>query len=730
MSAFLPALRLFRATPLAAAAYCACAASAQQGGAATLPEVQVQSTRSGDLQTRQLPSYKYTAPLRDTPRSITVIPQALLQEKGATTFEEALRAVPGVAFLGGDAAANPAADRPVIRGFESRNSIMVNGMRDSGMQARESFNVESIAVLKGPNSVYGGRASVGGSIDVVTKSPQLDDFVRASAGAGTARYRRTTADWNRQTGESSAVRLNFMAHDAHVPGRSAVDSRRWGIAPSVAFGLHTPTTVTLGFYHLSTADMPDFSLPFQPGGNKPIAHARSQFYGLHARDFRDSRNDALQLRVEHQLGQGAKLRNTTQWGRATLQYIATNPQFAAPASDNILRLQAKSGKYATNTLSNQTEFSGQAQWGSLHHTWTAGVELTAERSLYEAYLVTDSAGNNIRTSGPCDVPYNCTPLGQWNPRNPWTGSSTLNADMGFPGFGTHTDTNMVSAYLFDTVALSEHWLLSGGLRLERFDVKSRQEGRDDLSHSSNLFSYQLGLLYKPAPALSLYTSLGTAANPPGANSGLGGGSDQITVGNQDLKAEKARNIEVGAKWDVLQERLSLSAALFQSEKTNARVSDGLGGTINAGRQRVRGLELGASGQLGQRWSLFAGYAWQQAITKNAGPGNPAASGLPMTMTPKNSLSVWSSYKARPRLTLAGGVSTTSRAYASVSPTTRRWIPGYARLDMAAIWQINPGMRLQLNLNNALDRKYFQSAYPIYATWGPGRAALLALHVYR
>jgi len=699
-----------------------------QSVTATLPEIKVESTREGNLQTRQLPSYKYTAPLRDTPRSITVIPQALLQEKGVTTFEEALRSVPGVSFLGGDAAANPAADRPVIRGFESRNSVMVNGMRDSGMQARESFNVESITVLKGPNSVYGGRGSVGGSIDVITKSPQLDDFSRVSVGVGTAHYQRATADWNQTLGNTSALRINMMAHDADKPRRSAVDSRRWGIAPSVAFGLNTPTTVTLSYYHLSTSDMPDFSLPFQPGGNKPIAHKRSQFYGLHTRDFRDSRNDSLEIRVEHQTASGTKIRNTTQWGRTTLDYVATNPQFAPPASNNILRLQAKSGKYATNTLSNQTEFSGVFDTGPLRHTWTGGLELTAERSLYEAYLVADAAGNNIRTSGPCAIPYNCTPLGQWNPRNPWTGSATINADMGFPGLGTHTDTDIVSAYLFDTLALSKYWLLNTGVRLDRFEVSSKQQGRADFSHDSNLFSYQLGLVYKPTTALSLYTSLGTSSNPPGANSGLGGGSDQLSASNQDLKPEKARNMEVGAKWDGLDERLSLTTALFHSEKTNARVSDGLGGTVNAGRQRVRGLELGASGQLSNRWSVFAGYAWQQAITKNAGPANPAAAGLPMTMTPKNSLSVWNSYNALPQLTLSGGVTSTSRSYASVSPSTRRWTPGYTRVDLAAIWKINTRTYMQLNINNVLDKQYFQSAYPIYATWGPGRSAMMSLNV--
>ncbi|MFT3721184.1 TonB-dependent receptor [Pseudorhodoferax sp.] len=695
-----------------------------------LPTVTVQDTAPTGVQTKELPSYKFTAPLRDTPRSITVIPREVLKEKNASTFEEALRTVPGVTFLGGDAAANPAADRPVLRGFESRNSIFVDGMRDSGVQSRETFAIDSISVIKGPDSVYGGRGSVGGSIDIVTKTPRLENFTNASLGLGTANYRRGTVDLNRQVGETTAVRLNAMAHDADQPGRSDVYSKRWGIAPSVAFGLNTPTTVTLGYYHLNTRDMPDFSVPFRSTGGAPAWTNRKRFYGLDARDHRHTQNDSGEIRVEHRLDGGWKIRNTTMLGRATLDYIATNPQFTS-ATSNVLGLQAKSGKYATNSIANQTELTGRLELAGLRHTITTGLEFSAERSLYEGYLVADAMGNNIRSGGPCAVAYNCVPLdGAWDPGSPWTGTTVLNGDRGFPGPATRTRTRMASAYLFDSIDLSEHWILSAGLRLDHFSVKSSQAGVAELGNSANLANYQVGLVYKPVKPVSLYASYGTSANPPGSNAGLGGGSDQITATNQNLKPEKSRNIEVGAKWDVLDERLSLNAALFQTEKTNARVSDGLGGTVNAGAQRVRGLELGVAGRAAPDWNLFGGYSYLNGVTTDAGPASPSLSGLPLVMVPRHNLTLWSSYKVLPRLTLGGGVTASSLTYASVAATTRRWIPGYARVDLSATWRIDDGMDLQFNLNNAFDRKYFQSAYPIYASWAPGRSAMVTLNIYR
>lgn len=723
-----------RAVASAAAVCCAFSFSTSAGAqtdsaTATLPTVNVQAPAASDVQVKQLPSYKFTAPLRDTPRTITVIPEEVLKEKNATTFEEALRTVPGVTFLGGDAAANPAADRPVIRGFESRNSIFVDGMRDSGVQSRENFAVESISVIKGADSVYGGRGSVGGSIDVVTKTPKLDNFFNASIGLGTDSYKRGTIDLNRTLNETTAIRLNAMGHDAEQAGRNDVYSRRWGFAPSIAFGLNTPTTVTLSYYHLKTSDMPDFSVPFRSTGGTPVTTDRSQFYGLNQRDFRDTQNDSAQIRVEHRFDDNWKLKNTTAFGRSTLSYIATNPQLTS-ANSNTLSLQAKSGNYATNSLSNQTELTGKLDLGGFKHTITTGVEFSTEHSLYKGHLVSDVNGNNIRSGGPCTVAYNCTALnGSWNPNNPWTGSTLLNGDKSFPGPATHTDTNIASAYLFDSVNLSEQWIFNGGLRLDHYDVEAKQAGVADLSNVSNLFSYQLGLVYKPVQPLSLYASYGTLANPPGANAGLGGGTDQLTAKNQNLKPEKARNIEIGAKWDVLDEHLSLSTALFQTEKTNARVSDGLGGTINAGEQRVRGLEFGITGKLTNKWSVFGGYTYQDAVTVNAGPSSPALNGTPMVMVPKHNFSLWTSYQVLPQLKLGGGVTASSMSYASVAATSRKWTPGYARVDLSATWNINKSMDLQFNLNNAFDRKYYQSAYPIYAAWAPGRSATVTLNFY-
>ncbi|VVE41886.1 TonB-dependent receptor [Pandoraea fibrosis] len=708
------------------------AASPDASPAVTLPTTQVNdSAVPSPMQTKTLPSYKFVAPLRDTPRSITVIPEELIKQTNATTFADALKTVPGITFIGGDAAANPSADRPVIRGFESRNSIFVDGMRDSGVQNRETFAIENISVIKGPDSVYAGRGAVGGSIDITTKTPRLEDFTNASLGLGTDSYKRLTMDVNRQVNDQTAVRLNVMGHDADQAGRNNVYSKRWGVAPSVAFGLNSPTTVTVSYYHLNSYDMPDFSAPFRSTGGTPDGgFQRNQFYGLNNRDYRRGQTDTGEIKVEHRINDTWKIKNTTMVGRATLDYIATNPQFST-TDPGMISLQAKSGKYATNSIANQTELTGKATLFGFEHTLTGGVEFSNEQSRYEGYLVTDSAGNNIRSGGPCSVAYNCTTIGNWNPDNPWTGSIALNGDKLFPGAATNTRTNVASAYLFDSIKLSDRWLINAGARFDRFDVNAVQAGAPDLKNISNLFSFQLGVIYKVLPSLSLYASYGTSANPPGSNSGLGGGSDQITTKNMNLSPERSRNIEVGAKWDVIDQRLSLTAALFQTDKTNTQVPDGFNGTINAGSQRVRGAELGWAGSLTNHWRVFGGYSYLDAITTDAGPAAASgASGLPMVMVPKHNLTLWTDYEVMPKFTVGAGMTLSSLTYASVSPTTRKWTPGYARFDAMATYRVSRTIDLQLNVQNIFDKKYYSSAYPIYATWAPGRTAMLTLNFHQ
>jgi catecholate siderophore receptor len=215
-------------------------------------------------------SPKYTEPLRQIPQTISIISRDVIEQQGATTLSDVLRNVPGLTVVAGEGG-TPAGDNLVLRGFSARNDIFVDGVRDLGPQSRDPFNLEQVEVVKGPQSAFTGRGSTGGSINMISKSPNLNRFFGGSVSLGSASMQRATADINVPIGERSAFRLNGMIHDAGVPGRDVVENERWGVAPGLAFGLGTPTRVTLGYYKLKQENISDYGIPWVPANNNVLA---------------------------------------------------------------------------------------------------------------------------------------------------------------------------------------------------------------------------------------------------------------------------------------------------------------------------------------------------------------------------------------------------------------------------------------------------------------------------
>lgn len=285
-------------------------------------------------QVEKASSQKYTAPLVDTPRSVTVVPQQVLKDTAATSLQDALRTVPGITFGAGEGG-NPQGDRPFIRGFDAQGDTYLDGVRDTGGQSREIFDIESIEVSKGPNSSFGGRGSAGGSLNLVSKTPQARDFTNGGFTYGSDQTRRYVLDVNRQfLDDSAAFRLNLMSHEQNVAGRDAVNYDRWGVAPSLTFGLGTPTRVNLSYYHMESDDLPDSGIPYGYGSSTATAHVHDKpndggdsnnFYGLKDRDFRKTRADISTFSIEHDLNDNMTLKNTLRHGSTGQDYILTQP---------------------------------------------------------------------------------------------------------------------------------------------------------------------------------------------------------------------------------------------------------------------------------------------------------------------------------------------------------------------------------------------------------------------
>ncbi|SOY57656.1 putative TonB-dependent receptor BfrD [Cupriavidus taiwanensis] len=737
-----------RLTSMVGAAVAAAPVAAQEAPKpVNLPQVTV--TGDSGFKAETSSSIKNPEPLRDTPRSITVIPQEVIQSTGSTTLTDVLRTVPGIAFGAGEGG-NPVGDRPFIRGYDAQASTFLDGFRDIGAQSRELFNVESVEVTKGPAGAYDGRGSAGGSINITSKAPKLGNFAEGNIGVGNAQYVRGTADGNWQFADHAAFRLNAMFHDQDVAGRDAVHQKRWGVAPSVAFGLGTDTRLTLSYYHMQTDDMPDVGIPYnnpafvarrdglprtrQMGDGSPVNVPRSTYYGLLDRDFRKDQADMGTIRFEHDFSPALKFRNQTRFSRTNQDYIYTQPDDSKGNIYYDLLWRRVNTRYSTaRTVANQTDLSGEFLTGAIKHKYVFGVEFSQEKSENDSYNV--ATGNSACPTGAGAAGgYNCTTLLNPNPNDPWAGSI---ARANNP---TNAKTNTASVYLFDSVELNKQWIVNGGVRLDSYRssftaARAANGSRAEYSRDDNLFNYQLGVVYKPVENASFYVSYGTSSTPAGAF--LAQGSDPNGLapdrsGNRgdQLAPEKNRSFELGTKWDVLKNRLALTAAIFRIETTNARIVQQDGTAAMAGNKRVDGFELGFSGNVTDKWALFGGYTHLKSELRNNG-GAGAAFGLTdgqsFPNTPDDSFSLWTTYQLLPNLTIGGGAYYVSKIWGNEG--TNKWVPSYWRFDAMAAYRINKNVALQLNVQNLTDKTYYSQAYTShYATVAPGRTAVLNLNL--
>lgn len=671
--------------------------------------------------TRKVQSGKFTDDLLNSAKTVTVINQDLIKDMGAQSFTDALRATPGIT-LGTGEGGNPYGDRPFIRGYDAQSSTFINGMRDVGSQSRETFNIEQIEVLKGPSSVYNGRGAVGGSINIVTKKAQAEDFINADVAIGTDALKRASLDVNHVIADEAAVRVNLMAHDANTPGRDEVSGNRWGIAPSVTFGLTTPTKVTLEYYHFENHDIPDYGIPYDQATGRPADVDPNNFYGLLSRDFRDNNDDTASVLISHDFNNDMQFTSTSVYSRNTNYYIVTNPDdTTGNVANGYVWRNTKSRHSVTKTLATQLQLAGEAKLAGFTNRFAIGTEFSNERTSNLSYTVDTVNGRNAGCNDALLANYNCTLLSKPNPHDPWVGSVTLGTD------ATVTETDTRSVYAFNTIELNESWMINGGVRWDDYSTAA-QNSTSSLSNDDDFLNYQLSVLYKPAVNGSIYAAWGTSSNPPGTSNG--DGSDRLGSNNEDLKPEDTESYELGTKWDFFSGRLSLNGSVFQIEKNNARVAtsaDRNSPQENVGEQKVKGFEIGFSGDITEHWHGFGGYTYLDASLESNG-FNAAYDGNRFPNTAKNSISLFTTYDITEQLNVGTGAYYMGQVYGNTANTLS--IPSYWRFDVVSSYKMNDFLTLRLNVQNLTDERYYDKAYTAhFANMAPGRLVMLSADMH-
>jgi catecholate siderophore receptor len=706
---------------------------------AKLPTIKAQATTEQGLKVDQSANTKFVAPLLDTPKSVSVISKQLIQDTQVTTLADALRTVPGIT-LGAGEGGNPNGDRPFIRGYNSESSMFVDGVRNSTSQNREMFAVEQVEVIKGSASSLGGAGSVGGSVNMISKVAKKGDALEGSVAGGTDNYQRITLDGNKDFGNGIATRIAVMGHQNEKAGQhDGAEYKRAGIAPSITFGLDTATRATLSYYYLKSDDTPDSGVPYNYDASKkatfgkPVDVKQGIYYGLHDRDFQKQENQIGTIKLEHDLTDNLTITNTAVYNKSTNGYLWTQPDDSKGnvLNDKVWR-RINSRITDTDIFTDQLALTGKFNTGAIKHKFNVGAEYSDQKSDKGSYTTTYPGYTGTTTGGfNSDCKINdawCTSLTNPNSKEEWLGSAVANRNT------TTTTTKVTSVYLLDNIEFNPQWLLDLGVRWDKFDTEQVTNATGaKLENNKDFFTYQAGLTYKPMKNGSIYASYATSANPVGVDGG--DGSEAIGQAYMDLKPEEARTYEVGTKWDLFNDRINLTAAVFRTEKQNTRIQLDAGTYTNGGESKVDGIELSATGKITDKWDITAGYSYLDSEMTNPGPScnragtctypNPAK-GKQLPNVPKNSATLWTTYQVLPQLTVGAGALGMDKVYGDAANT--KYVSGYVRYDAMARYNINKNVDLQLNVNNLSDKRYFTKAYAShYATEAEGRNAVLSIN---
>jgi len=611
-----------------------------------------------------------TEELQDVPKAITVIPDTVIDDLGATSFRDLFRAQPGVT-LGTGEGGNAFGGRIFIRGFDARNDVYVDGVRDPGVGSREVFAVQQIEVLRGPSGAFGGRGTTGGSVSLVTKQPGEGSWGDAEVTVGTDDTRRMTVDVNREITDDLAIRFNGMYHESGVAGRDYVFNNRWGWALAVAY---TPTDdLRIGFdaYHMASDYLPDWGHPYDTVNNEPFNVRRENYYGVLARDFGEAFADVYTASIDYSFSDNAKIHSILRYGQSKNAYTASAPEQPNTTLGTV-GANAKRRDALTDYWAHQTSLTLQFATGGIEHALVVGYDLSKEEVLNRTRAFTECA------TLPCTGTAANPRLDLYNP-DPTIPFGRATAVTGRPIITTET----AAIYAIDTLKFSPQWEALFGVRADRYsaDTTGLTPTR---SSESEYVNWHAGVSYKPFDYSTLYVSYGSSSNPPceqlDAFALDYGGCDQRVV---TLDPVRNTSLEAGAKFTLFG-HLNANAALFQIERTGVAVQNGA--AIGEQDQEVIGIELTLAGAITERWSVFGGLsAFDTEVT-----ASPVAAqvGGKFPNVSETSFTLTSRHQITDRLHFGGTATYGSEKYGGSITAGSTKVSGYTRYDLFGGFEIS------------------------------------------
>lgn len=649
--------------------------------------------------------------LRDIPQSITVVTEKLMDDRGLDDLKDLLRTTAGVTFQAGETGEEDVR----LRGFSlsQAGDLYIDGMRDPSLYERDTFNNDRVEVLKGSASMLFGRGSTGGVVNQVSKQPFLMTQHEVEASLGLGSDVRLTGDFNVKTGDAAALRMNIMTHE--VDDHGVIVSKK-GFAPTYRWGIGTRDEFSVGFYHLEYDNNPIYNHPWFAVDGKIIPKLDADsFYGLDS-DYNRGNATYGTLSHLHRFGDGGELKTTLRHGRYQRELWASVARFAtgttlANLNDNTVINRASKGRIAiTDGTVLQSDYNNKFQLAGMRHNVITGLDWSQ-----------DEARRANSYADPAGVTRPTTTVG-----NPDAGQSITDSRAPV-AFNEFTSRNL-GLYVQDMVELSPTIKVLAGLRHDRFRASYDTVAGDHFDRSDNLVSQRLGALFQPSDWTSFHASYGTSFN-------TSGDTYQFAVRGPSLKdantpAEKSRNFELGTKLDLFNQRLSINASAFYTEKYNERNTDpdtAATQQLLSGKRHAKGVDIDLAGQITPKWEAYLSYTWipvARIDQSNVTTGNAQQQGDRPGLTPKHSVSLWTTYQVAPNWRVGGGLN--HRGEQNPEGNRTLMAAAFTTLDLMAEYKIGPSTSVKLNVTNVTDELYADSLYRGFYAPGAARSVQVSL----
>ena len=684
--------------------------------------------------------------LRDIPQSVTVVTEKLMDDRNLDTVKEALKNTSGISFL----AAEGGEEDIRLRGLslQATGDIFIDGMRDPAFYERDTFNLDRLEVLRGSASMLFGRGSTGGAVNQVSKQPRAMDESEISTTLGSHNYRRVTGDFNIQTGESAALRINAMATEADNNGAGSSLSKK-GIAATYRFGIGTADMFSVGLYDLQNDNGMNYGMPWiLPTATSPVSATTlntkldpSAYFGM-ASDANSGSAQHVNASHTHRFQDDSELKTSVRKGHyerdqraGTVRVCQQNVNLntgaisANPLCPSVTTVSLANFSPSTiltrgtqlkiqdlDTLYLQTDYSAKFKALGLQHELLAGADFASEKR--QVYGARTAAQGGVNLTKPT------TTAG-----NPDDGAS-INESSRVLRQTNQFDSTGYGVYLQDLVQVAPHWKLLAGLRYDNltgdystFNIPTSAAGPVTTSSYTmkvSEVSKRVGVLYQPNELHSYHFSAATSFN-------TSGDAYSLSANNVDTPPEQSINLELGAKLDSADKRYTTRLALFHSTKLHERNTDPLVDLVTlSGKRHVAGFEVDVAGKLTPQWEIYGSYMWIPEANIDIGVAGSEGQGTRPSLTPEHSGTVWNTYQITSQWRVGLGINFRGEQTPIRNPG---WtVDGYVTADVMAEYTMNEKITIKANVSNITNELYADALYTGHYIPGAGRVAQVTMNV--